>query len=75
MENLKFLKDQMTYLGFGDKTITDALEKAIDHGHQRFSLIVRPQNETIIGNKAKYELHFNKSSQSDLFFSIILKPH
>lgn len=68
MENLKFLKDQMTYLGFGDKTITDALEKAIDHGHQRFSLIVRPQNETIIGNKAKYELHFNKSSQSDLFF-------
>ena len=68
MKNLNFLKDQMTYLGFGDKTITDALEKAINQGHERFSLTVKPQSESLLGNKSKFELNFNKSEKSGLYF-------
>lgn len=68
MSNLEFIKSQMTYLGFGDKTITDAFDKAVDQGHERFSLTFKPQTETLAGNKARFELNFNKSGQSDMYF-------
>ncbi|HLT34401.1 MAG TPA: hypothetical protein VKZ98_11460 [Aquaticitalea sp.] len=67
-QNTKFIKDQLTYLGFGDKTISDAFEKAVSQGNERFTLTVRPEGETLSGNKSKYELSFNKSSQSDMYF-------
>lgn len=68
MENSKFLKDQLTYLGFGHESIINAVDDAIKSGNQRFTLTVRPQDETLAGNKAVYELNFNKSSQTDMYF-------
>src|SRR5690606_11819794 len=68
MENSKFLKDQLTYLGFGHESIINAVDDAIKSGNQRFTLTVRPHDETIAGNKAVYELNFNKSSQTGMYF-------
>ena len=68
MKNSEFIKNQMTYLGFGDKTITGAFDKAVEQGHERFTLTVKPQDETLAGNKARFELNFNKSGQSDMYF-------
>lgn len=68
MENRNFLKNQMTYIGFGDKSILDALDQAIDQGEPRFTLTVRHEKETEAGNKAKFEINFNKSSESDRYF-------
>ncbi len=68
MENSKFIKDQLTYLGFGDKSITDKFDEAVSQGPERFTLTVRPETETLAGNKSKFDLNFNKSSQTNMYF-------
>ncbi|MCL4638342.1 MAG: hypothetical protein M5Z89_05065 [Olivibacter sp.] len=68
MNNLEFIKNQMTYLGFGEKSITDAFDKSVDQGHERFSLTVKPKEETLLGNSAKFVLNFNKSNQTNMYF-------
>ncbi|WP_312352563.1 hypothetical protein [Sphingobacterium siyangense] len=68
MENREFLKNQMTYIGFGNKSILDALDKAISQGHPRFTLTVLPENGSGKLNRGKFELNFNQSSQTDRHF-------
>lgn len=63
-QNLDYLKDNLKYLGFGEKLYPE-LEKNIQQGSPEFSL--KLQNEY---NKDKMEaqLHFRRSDQSDMYF-------
>ena len=63
-QNLDYLKDNLKYLGFGEKLYPE-LEKNIQQGSPEFSL--KLQNEY---NKDKMEaqLHFRRSEQSDMYF-------
>jgi len=68
MKNIEFIKNQMTYLGFGDNAISGAFDKTVEQGNERFTLTVKPKDETLAGNRAQFDLEFNKSAQSDMYF-------
>jgi hypothetical protein len=63
-QNLKYLKDNIKYLGFGDKLYPE-LQKNMEQGFPEFQL--KTQTEF---NKDKIEaaLYFKKSDQTDMYF-------
>jgi hypothetical protein len=63
-KNLDYLKENLKYLGFGDKLYPE-LEKNIQQGFPEFNL--RQQNE-YGKDKLQMELHFRRSDSSDMFF-------
>jgi len=62
--NLKFLKDNLEKLGFGTQ-LNDPLEKLIIT--QQPDIVLKCEAERL-GEKVDYELHFRKSSSSDMYF-------
>ncbi len=63
-QNLDYLKDNLKYMGFGDK-LNQQLEKNIQQGFPEFVL----KQETEYGKlKLESNLHFRKSDQTDLYF-------
>lgn len=66
-KNVDYLKDQMKYLGFGE-SLHQPLTTAIENGHERFSLKLLSDATTAQGNTAKFELFFNKSKDTDMYF-------
>jgi hypothetical protein len=63
-QNLDYLKDNLKYLGFGDRLYPE-LEKNIQQGFPEFKLSV--QNE-YGKDKLDADLFFKKSDQSDMYF-------
>jgi hypothetical protein len=63
-KNLKYLKDNLKYMGFGDK-LNGALENAIKEGKPEFELKL---NEKMFQGKMDLNLHFKKSPSSDMYF-------
>lgn len=63
-KNLKYLKDNLKYMGFGDK-LNRALENAIKEGKPEFELKL---NEKMFQGKMDLNLHFKKSPSSDMYF-------
>ncbi|MFX7918550.1 hypothetical protein ABTK44_20320, partial [Acinetobacter baumannii] len=60
-DQVKYLKDQMKYLGFGeDEKIHKDLEKGINSKNQEFE-IKTTSNRTLPENKVDFTLKFNKS--------------
>lgn len=66
-QNLNYLKDQLKYLGFGD-SLNAPLETQIEKQTPNFSLKFESNTKTVQGNTAKFELYFNKSDKSDMYF-------
>lgn len=64
-KNINYVKDVQKFLGFGDKAIADAFDKAIEQGLPKFTVNVNQKEQTLAGNTAKFELNFNKSTQND----------
>ena len=63
-QNLKYLKDNIKYLGFGEKLFPE-LQKNLEEGLPQFQLKVSTEfNEDKIGA----ELHFKKSETNDMYF-------
>ena len=63
-KNLAYLKDQLKFMGFGDK-LNEALEKELAKGSPNFQLTL----ETEIDKKAfAAVLNFRKSDHTDLYF-------
>lgn len=67
-KNINYVKDVQEFLGFGDKAIADAFDKAVEQGLPNFSVNVSQKEPTLAGNTAKYELSFNKGTQTDNIF-------
>jgi len=65
-KNLSYLKNQLLYLGFGDK-LNVALTEAINTGANRFSIELKSEIGTF-KNKASFEVQFNKLEDKDLFY-------
>jgi hypothetical protein len=63
-KNIDYLKDNLKYLGFGEKLNTE-LESNIQQGPPAFTLKI--QNE-FGKDKVEAQLHFRKSDQSDMYF-------
>lgn len=67
-DNLKFLKDRLTSLGFGDRLHAD-LEKAIQQQPAEFKLTLNGEfNNNGVKEKVDYSLDFRKSDQTDMYF-------
>lgn len=63
-QNLQYLKDNIKYLGFGEKLYPE-LEKNIQQGFPEFQLKIQTEyNQDRIGAT----LHFKKSDSSDMYF-------
>jgi hypothetical protein len=63
-ENVKFLKDNIKYMGFGEK-LNELLENNLNQGKENFSLDFK----AVINNKAfDATLHFGKSATTDRYF-------
>lgn len=67
-KNINYVKDVQKFLGFGDKAIVDAFDKAMEQGLPKFVVNVNQKDQTLAGNTAKYELNFNKGTQTDNIF-------
>jgi len=63
-QNLDYLKENLRYMGFGDKLHAD-LEKNIQQGFPEF--VLKMQSE-FSGQNLETNLFFRKSDQSDLYF-------
>lgn len=63
-QNLDYLKDNLRFMGFGDKLHAD-LEKNIQQGFPEF--VLKMQSE-FSGQNLETNLFFRKSDQSDLYF-------
>jgi hypothetical protein len=63
-ENLNYLKENLKYMGFGDK-LNDKLEHNINQGFPDF--VLKMESEF---NKSKLEsaLHFSRSKETDMYF-------
>ncbi|MFN8271930.1 MAG: hypothetical protein U0U33_16810 [Chitinophagaceae bacterium] len=63
-KNLEYLKDNIKYLGFGEKLYAE-LENNMKHGKPEFQLKIETEfNKDKIGA----ELHFKKSDTNDMYF-------
>ena len=63
-ENVKYLKDNLKYMGFGDK-LNEAMEKNIREQKPEFTL----KMQTEINKKpVEADLHFKKSETTDMYF-------
>jgi hypothetical protein len=63
-DNLNYLTENLKYLGFGEGISKD-LEKQITQQPAEFKLLTQVQH---LSGKISYEIHFRKSSQSDMYF-------
>lgn len=63
-ENLKYLQDNLKYMGFGEKQ-NEALENHLKEGKESFQMVYKTEI-----NKKPFEatLHFRKSDNSDKYF-------
>src|SRR5690349_16643295 len=74
-QNVKYLKDGLKYLGFGEK-LYDQITAAVKAGQDSFSLItstsydsLQPkEGEKTLYNSVLYELLFKKGNNMDLYF-------
>lgn len=67
-QNLKFLKDQIKYLGFGeDPKLLKELENKILSGEKVFDLKV-DYDKASFQNKASFQLNFNRSESTGNYF-------
>lgn len=74
-ENLKYLENNLKYLGFGEQ-LNAALKESISHGPQGFNLqsptVEMPdpakRYEPGFGDKVSYVLNFSKSKETDMYF-------
>ena len=64
LQNLDYLKENLRYMGFGDKVNAD-LEKNIQQGFPEFVLKMHSE---FGGQNLEANLFFRKSDQSDLYF-------
>jgi len=68
-DQVKYLKDQMKYLGFGeDEKLHKDLEKGINSKKQDFE-INTSSDKTLPGNKVDFTLKFNKSESGGIFLN------
>ena len=68
-DQVKYLKDQMKYLGFGeDEKLQKDLEKGIDGKAQQFE-IKTSSDKTLPGNRVDFTLKFSKSDQGGVFLN------
>ena len=68
-DKVKFLKDQLKYLGFGEsKQLHKDLEKGINAKEQQFE-IKTTSDKTLPGNKADFTLKFNKTESGGIFLN------
>ncbi len=63
-KNLKYLKDNLKYMGFGEKLNAD-LEKGMMEGKPEFQLQL---NEKMFQGNMDLKLHFKQSPSSDMYF-------
>lgn len=63
-QNLQYLKDNIKYLGFGEKLFPE-LEKNIEQGLPEFQLKISTEFHN---DKIGAELHFKKSETNDIYF-------
>lgn len=63
-ENVKYLKDNLKYMGFGDK-LNETMEKNIREQKPEFA--IKMQSE-INKQPVEAELHFKKSDSTDMYF-------
>ncbi|MFC0263710.1 MULTISPECIES: hypothetical protein [Cyclobacteriaceae] len=63
-KNLEFLKDKLKYSGF-DPELIQEMEKQIEKGLKEFQL---QRTMEIEGSKVDFNLHFNKSDTSEMYF-------
>lgn len=67
-ENIGYLKNQIKYLGFGESAdLIKDLVKNIEQGEKNFVLTLN-SDKASKGNKASFELLFNRSEQSGRYF-------
>lgn len=67
-QNVKFLKDQIKYLGFGeDPKLLKELENKILSGEKAFDLKV-DYDKASFQNKASFQLNFNRSESTGNYF-------
>lgn len=68
-DKVKFLKDQLKYLGFGEgEQLHKDLEKGINSNEQQFE-IKTTSDKTLPGNKADFTLKFNKTESGGIFLN------
>ena len=68
-DKVKFLKDQLKYLGFGEgEQLHKDLEKGIHSKEQQFE-ITTTSDKTLPGNKADFTLKFNKTESGGIFLN------
>ena len=63
-KNLKYLKDNLKYMGFGEKLNAD-LENGLKEGKPEFQLKL---NEKMFQGNMELNLHFKQSPSSDMYF-------
>lgn len=68
-DQVKYLKDQMKYLGFGeDEKLHKDLEQGISAKNQQFE-IKTSSDKTLPGNKVDFTLKFNKTERGGIFLN------
>jgi hypothetical protein len=68
-DQMKYLKDQLKYLGFGeDAKLHKDLEKGIHSKNQKFE-IKTTSDKTLPGNKVDFTLNFNKTENGKVFLN------
>lgn len=68
-DQVKYLKDQVKYLGFGeDATLHKDLEKGIKSKNQEFE-IKTSSDKALTGNKIDFALKFNKTESGGVFLN------
>ncbi|WP_228376460.1 DUF6449 domain-containing protein [Chryseobacterium sp. JAH] len=68
-DQVKYLKDQMKYLGFGEgEKLHNDLEKGINSKKQQFE-IKTSSDKTLPENKVAFTLKFNKTDSGGVFFN------
>jgi len=63
-QNMQYLKDQVKYMGFGDKA-DKAIEEAVKKGGKEFHI---PLQIPYGGEKVSYDLSFKQGEKGDLYF-------
>lgn len=64
-ENLKFLQENVKYMGFADATLSDRIAKNMEQGVPEFTL---KTSSSFNNKKLEGELYFRKSDNSDMYF-------
>lgn|SRR5699024_3840928 len=69
-KNVQFVKDQIKYKGLADENTDKEIEKIINSTSAKNTYVVKDKVEANFGNKAEFELNFNRSEKDGrLFFN------